>query len=224
MPNARLRGVYAITDPRLCGDQLLPKVEAALAGGIRLLQYRNKTAPPEQQAAEAAALAALCRRHDVLFLINDDVELARRVDADGVHLGQRDAALREARAALGADRIIGITCHNRLDYALTAQRAGADYVAFGRFFASKTKPDAPAADPALLDAARDQLDIPVCAIGGLTPANAAPLLARGAAMLAVIHGIFGAADVQAAARQYAELFNMQRWEKRRGRKDAENAE
>ncbi len=207
MSNNRLRGVYAITDPALCGEQLIAKVEAAIAGGIRLLQYRNKTAPPEQQRAEAAALATLCRRHDVVFLINDDVELARRVGADGVHLGQQDTALREARAALGTDSIIGITCHDRLDLARQAQAAGADYVAFGRFFASKTKPDAPAADPALLDAARDQLDIPVCAIGGLTPDNAAPLLERGAAMLAVIHGIFGAADVQAAARRYVVLFD-----------------
>lgn len=224
MANPRLRGVYAITDPDLCGAHLLTKAEAAIAGGIRLLQYRNKTAPPAQQGAEAAALAGLCRRHGVLFLINDDPELARHVGADGVHLGQQDAAVPEARAALGADGIIGITCHDSLAAARAAQAAGADYVAFGRFYPSKTKPQAPPAEPALLTAASAQLELPICAIGGISPANAAPLLERGAAMLAVIHGIFGAADVQTAARRYADLFEQPGKDPTQRRNDAEDAE
>ena len=202
----RLRGLYVITDPELCGGALPDKVAAAIAGGARIVQYRNKQASAEQQYHEATALRDLCRQHQVLFMINDDPGLAHEVDADGVHLGQRDTAIAEARALLGADRIIGISCNNRFDLALEAQQAGADYIAFGRFFPSKTKPQAPRADLALLERARRELHLPVCAIGGILPEHVPTLISAGADMVAVIHGIFGAADVQAAAREYAGHF------------------
>lgn len=206
MKDARLHGVYAITDPVLCGDDLIDKVRAAIEGGIRILQYRNKQASPARQHEEAATLSSLCRQHDVLFIINDDVDLASAIDADGVHLGQKDRALNEARQHLGQNKIIGISCNNRFDYALAAQQEGADYIAFGRFFSSQTKPQAPQAEIELLQRGKKELHVPMVAIGGITPNNGKQLIEAGADMLAVIHGIFGQADVRLAAQQYAELF------------------
>jgi thiamine-phosphate pyrophosphorylase len=184
-------------------------VEAAIQGGARIVQYRNKTSPAAERQREAQALADLCKAREVLFLINDDVPLALAVNADGVHIGQSDTALTQARELLGAQRIIGVTCHDQIALALAAQQAGADYVALGRFFPSITKPEAPPASLATLQQARAQLQIPIAAIGGITPANAPSLLAHGADMLAVIHGIFGAPDIAAAAGEYARLFTLQ---------------
>ena len=206
MRNSCLHGVYAITDPVLCGPHLNEKVLAAIEGGIRILQYRNKQASRDIQLEEATNLLALCRLHDVLLIINDDVELAIDVDADGVHLGQKDLALIEARQHLGENKIIGISCNNRFDYALSAQQQGADYVAFGRFFPSQTKPRAPQADISLLHRARTELQLPVVAIGGITPDNGRQLIEAGADMLAVIHGIFAQDDVRLAAQRFADLF------------------
>ena len=197
----RLRGLYVITDHTLSEQRDMPL--------SAMVDAANKTSPFNERQREAQALASLCKARDVLFLINDDVPLALAVDADGVHLGQTDLALTQARALLGDKRIIGVTCHNQLELALTAQRTGADYVAFGRFFASVSKPEATPASLATLQHAREQLAIPIAAIGGITPANALSLLAHGADMLAVIHGVFGAADIAAAAGEYARLFTLQ---------------
>jgi thiamine-phosphate pyrophosphorylase len=208
----RLRGLYVITDHALSVQRKLPlvdMVEAAIRGGARIVQYRNKISPMAERQREARALAALCKSHNVLFLINDDVSLALAIDADGVHLGQSDTDLTQARDLLGEQRIIGATCHNQLALALAAQHAGADYVAFGRFFTSVSKPEAPPASLATLQQAHEQLSIPIAAIGGITPVNAPALLAHGAAMLAVIHGVFGAPDIAAAAGEYAHLFTLQ---------------
>jgi len=201
----RLQGLYAITDPVLCANSLLADARAAIEGGIRLLQYRNKSASRAQQQAEAAELSALCHEHRITFLVNDDPRLAKQVDADGVHLGQQDGAIQPARDLLGADKIIGISCNNRFDDALEAQRQGADYVAFGRFYSSHTKPGAPQASPDLLQQAQQVLILPTVAIGGITPQNAPPLLEAGAQMLAVIHGLFGQRDVRSAAQRYAAV-------------------
>lgn len=208
----RLQGLYVITDHRLSQQRkqtLAPMVEAAIRGGARIVQYRNKSATPSQKRHEAQMLAALCKTHEVLFLINDDIQLALDTDANGVHLGQGDAGIAMARDRLGEQRIIGITCHDQIALALAAQAAGADYVAFGRFFPSRTKPEAPPASLAILQQARAQLHIPIAAIGGITPDNAASLLAQGADMLAVIHGVFGAEDIAAAAGEYARQFTLQ---------------
>ena len=206
MKDARLHGVYAITDPVFCGEYLINNVQAAIDGGIRILQYRNKQESHDVQHEEETRLLALCRQHNVLFIINDDVELAADIDADGVHLGQKDRALIEAREHLGKNKIIGISCNNRFDYALAAQQEGADYIAFGRFFSSMTKPQAPQAKVDLLQRAKSELHVPVVAIGGITPDNGRQLIEAGADMLAVIHGIFGQADVRLAAQRYTELF------------------
>ncbi len=210
--NERLRGLYVITDRTLSQKRHLPltaMVEAAIHGGARIVQYRNKTSSLSERQREAQELARLCQAHEVLFLINDDVQLALEVNADGVHIGQHDTDIIHARNVLGAQRIIGVTCHDQIPLALAAQEAGADYVAFGRFFPSQTKPEAPAASLTILQLARAQLYIPIAAIGGITPDNAPSLLELGVDMLAVIHGVFGAEDIAAAADEYARLFTLQ---------------
>lgn len=205
-----LRGLYCITDPNLVrqsGLGLEQMVEQAIMGGARVIQYRDKQAPVDEQVATAKTLCQLCKRHQVIFLINDDPELAKSVDAHGVHLGQTDSKLGEARALLGKDRIIGITCHADLELALDAQRQGANYVAFGRFFPSQTKPDAPPAPTELLPEARRRLAIPIAAIGGITPENGQPLVTAGADMLAVIHAVFAQPDICQASRRLSHLFD-----------------
>jgi thiamine-phosphate pyrophosphorylase len=202
-----IRGLYAITDPQLLpGERLLEGAVAALAGGARLLQYRNKQADAATRLREAQALNALCREAGALFLVNDDIALARACGAHGVHLGQGDGAVADAREALGGQAIIGQTCHASLELALAAQTAGASYVAFGRFFTSRTKPQASPADLALLPEARRELRIPVVAIGGVTVENAPSLIEAGADALAVIHDLFSAEDIRARARAFAALF------------------
>ncbi len=202
-----LQGLYAITDPELMGADLAEKAEQAILGGIKILQYRNKTASIEQQELEASSLCKLCNKHDVLFIINDNIELAIKVNADGLHLGQKDTQLQQARKLLGENKIIGVTCNNKIEFAQTAQGQGADYVAFGRFFNSLTKPSAPHAELSLLSEARKQITVPIVAIGGITPESAPFLLNEGADMLAVIQGIFGQADILNATRQFVEIID-----------------
>lgn len=202
-----LHGLYAITDPALCPDETLAsQVEQALEGGCRVVQYRDKSDDREKRRSQAGRLAALCRRHRALLIVNDDIELAREVEADGVHLGRDDPDTALARARLGGKAIIGVSCYDRLDLAVAAAAAGADYVAFGRFFSSRTKPGAVQAMPELLTRARAAIDLPLVAIGGITPENGAPLIAAGADMLAVVHGVFGQPDIRAACRRLSALF------------------
>ena len=207
MSDPRLQGLYAVTDGRLTGEPLLEAVRAALAGGTRIVQYRDKSAEPQRRRHEAARLAGLCRDYQALFLINDDVTLAREIDADGVHLGRTDTTLSDARRQLGRHKLIGLSCNNRLEWALAAQQQGADYVAFGRFFPSSTKPDAPQAELTLLEQARRQIELPIAAIGGITPDNAPQLHAAGADMLAVVNALFGQSDIEAAARRLSRCFD-----------------
>jgi thiamine-phosphate pyrophosphorylase len=204
-----LRGLYAITSATLCREprRLTAAVEAALTGGARVIQYRDKESDALQRRASAKALLALCRAHNALLIINDDVELSLAIGADGVHLGAADLPLREARRRLGGLAILGASCANLLPRAVAAQDEGASYVAFGRFFPSQTKPHAPQADVALVRQAREKLHIPICAIGGITPANGRALVEAGARMLAAVEGVFGAPDVTGAARAYAGLFD-----------------
>jgi len=207
----QLRGLYAITDRQLAtGLPLADQVALALAGGARVIQYRDKETEPERRQQEASRLLQLCRQAQRPLIINDDLELAHQIGADGIHLGRDDPNPATARARLGADAIIGVSCYNRLPLALQAQDAGADYVAFGRFFPSRSKPDAVPADPVLLREARRQLSIPIVAIGGITPENGGPLVAAGADMLAVIQGIFGQPDIRAACQRFLPLFDQHR--------------
>lgn len=201
-------GLYAITSDALCAEEtrLLAGVAAALRGGARWVQYRDKQAHPQQRHARADALLRLCRAQGAALIINDDLELAAALNADGVHLGASDAPLAAARARLGPQALIGASCGNSLARAQAAAAAGASYVAFGRFFDSRTKPQAPKAEIEVLRQARAQLRIPVCAIGGITPALAPSLIAAGAHWIAAVDGVFGAADIEQAARAYARLF------------------
>jgi thiamine-phosphate pyrophosphorylase len=196
-------GLYAISDgPRA---DLLGVCESALRGGTAMLQYRDKTHEPARRSQEAAALTALCARYRVPLIVNDDVELAAHIGAAGVHLGKGDATVAEARARLGAQAIIGVSCYGSIERARQAAQEGADYLAFGAFYPSPTKPDAQRATPDLLRATKS-FGLPRVAIGGITPDNAQLLLDAGADFLAVVSGVFGAADAAAAARRYAALF------------------
>lgn len=209
MSKNNLKGLYVITDDQLSGSHLLMHVQQALAGGASLVQYRSKSGSEAAREYTARAVLELCREHRVPLLINDDARLAAKIGADGVHLGQADGRISAARQRLGSGAIIGATCHASLPLALAAQAEGASYVAFGRFFDSQTKPEAPPAYISILREARAALDIPICAIGGITPDNAPALLEAGADMLAVIHGVFGQEDVRMAAENYAQLFNLE---------------
>lgn len=201
-----VRGLYAIADTACLGERLVSAVNAAIAGGARTVQYRDKTGDRVRRISEAQALARLCADRGVRFLVNDDVELAVAVAADGVHLGRDDPAPSQARARLGDAAIIGASCYNELERARAALVAGADYVAFGSFFPSNTKPDAARADVALLRAARAQVSLPIVAIGGITPENGAELIKAGADALAVATGLFTAFDIRGMARRFALLF------------------
>lgn len=209
MRAATLRGLYAITDSKLLSDgRLLPYAEAALKGGARLLQYRDKSSDDRRRLREAEALRELCARHGAQLIINDDAELAARLGV-GLHLGQDDGSLAVARALLGRQAIIGATCHARLDLAEQAVREGASYIAFGRFFDSHTKPGAPAATPEMLEQARQRFSLPITVIGGVTLDNAPDLIARGASLVAVVHALFAAdssSEVERRARAFSELF------------------
>ncbi len=200
------RGLYAITPDWGDSRRLLDVTEAILAGGCRLLQYRNKIAGDCHRQEQAVALRGLTRRYGACLIVNDDLELARYVEADGVHLGQEDGELAAARASLGEGFLLGASCYQSLDLARDAAQAGVDYVAFGSFFASPTKPLALRADPVLLAAASQETGLPVCAIGGITLDNAAPLVAAGADLLAVITALYEADDPARATRQFIQLF------------------
>ena len=204
-----LRGLYAITDSTLlAGGKLLPFVEAALLGGAKRVQYRDKSTDHKRRLHEASALQELCARYQAQLIINDDLELAAALGA-GLHLGQGDGSLRQARTRLGPSALIGATCHAQLALAQQAASEGASYLAFGRFFASHTKPDAPPAPLELLSQAQP-LQLPRVAIGGITLENAPQLIRAGASALAVVHSLFAVAtaeQVQQRAQAFTALFS-----------------
>jgi thiamine-phosphate pyrophosphorylase len=201
-----LRGLYAVTPERADGARLLAEVEAALRGGCRLLQFRDKESSMPERVARARALRNLTARFGARLLINDDLALCRLVDADGVHLGRGDGDLVLARRILGPEKILGASCYADFAAAEAARRAGADYVAFGAAYPSPTKPDAQNAAVDLFFQAKNALTAGICAIGGITVDNAPPLLAAGVDLLAVITDLFSAPDIEARARQYQRLF------------------
>ena len=193
-----ITGLYAITPDIADTNLLLKKVEAALQGGINLLQYRNKAASHKLQTQQARAILSLCRQYNVPLIINDSVKICLSLDSDGVHLGANDGSLAEVSERIGSDKILGASCYNSFDLALSAQQAGASYVAFGACFASRTKPDAPVASLDLFKRAKVELNIPTVAIGGITLQNAAQVFLAGADAIAVINAIFNADDVKLA--------------------------
>lgn len=201
------RGLYAITREGYADAATLAEaVAAAIRGGAAVVQYRAKSAAGHD--AEAELLRSACRAGGVPFIVNDDVDLARRIGADGVHLGRDDAGLAEAREALGPDAIIGVSCYDSVERAVEAEALGADYLAFGRFFPSRTKPGAPCARLETLAEARERLRVPIVAIGGITAENGGALLEAGAGVLAVVDGVFGAGDPERAARRFLPLWPL----------------
>lgn len=201
------RGLYVITDNTLTPDsQLIEAVSLALQGGAVTVQYRDKSTDHKRRHQQASALLDLCKQHQAALIINDDIGLARDIGAHGVHLGKEDNAYELARNELGEDAIIGISCYNDLRRARQFAALGADYVAFGRFFDSTTKPLATVANPELLTQAKASLGIPIVAIGGITAGNGSPLIEAGADLLAVVHGVFGQSDIRAAAEHLSELY------------------
>ncbi len=201
-----IAGLYAITRETDDTAQLLSAVAAALMGGAKTVQYRDKSGDVARQHEQASELLHLCQRYDVPLIINDSLRLADLVGADGVHLGRDDGSVREARIILGHDRIVGVSCYQSLPLALAAQEAGADYVAFGRFFVSGTKPNAAQAELALLHQAAHQIHRPIVAIGGVTLDNAERLIMAGADSVAVIGALFDSDDIEDTAQQFADLF------------------
>lgn len=196
------RGLYAITPDWHDTARLIAATEAILRGGCKIVQYRHKTAPDERRLEQASALRKLTARHTALLIINDDVELALAVDADGAHIGADDGDIAAARERLGPKRLLGVSCYQDIGLALAAGQAGADYVAFGSFFPSPTKPQAKRAGLELLDKSRSGIALPVVAIGGITTDNCAPLVAAGADLLAVISAVYDTASPDQATRQF----------------------
>ena len=201
-----IRGLYIIADTEVITQDLVTSVTNAIEGGASVVQYRDKGEDSKKRLREASSLCAVCQKHGIPFIVNDDVELALQSGADGVHLGKNDAAIESVRAQLGADTIIGISCYNEMKRASDAVAAGADYIAFGSFYLSATKPEAASANHTLLTLANQDFSLPIVAIGGITPANGARLITAGADALAVITGVFATADIRSAAEDYAALF------------------
>ncbi|OYY95077.1 MAG: thiamine-phosphate diphosphorylase [Hydrogenophilales bacterium 28-61-23] len=205
---AGLRGLYAITPDWTDTPRLLSVTEAILGAGCRILQYRNKQASNDRRHEQAVALRGLTRKYGARLIVNDDLDLALFCAADGVHLGEDDGQLAAARAGLdaGSGGILGASCYQSLPLALAAARVGADYLAFGSFFASPTKPQAKRATPALIAETKRETGLPVCAIGGITTDNASGLIAAGADLLAVISALYDAPDPYQAALKFNSLF------------------
>ncbi len=202
----KLQGLYAITDETLLPvNQFSNSVELALKGGARIIQYRDKSTDHLKRVQQAQQIKTLCQQYQATFIINDDIALAKKVDADGVHIGIHDTPLADARKALGQDKIIGVSCYNQIELAEQAKENKADYIAFGRFFSSQIKPDAvPASLDILQQACR--IGLPVCAIGGIDENNGKALVDAGADMLAVISGVFAAKNIQQSSHAISRLF------------------
>ena len=204
----RLRGLYAVTPDENDTARLCAMVGAAIEGGATAVQYRNKTAANALRGEQARALATLCRQRVALFIVNDDPPLAREVDADGVHIGEDDAAIATARSCVEDRRIVGVSCYDDLSRARAAASAGADYIAFGSFFPSRVKPHARHADASLVAAAKS-LGVPVVGIGGITSQNAPMLVDAGIDAVAVISNVFAhesLTDIAHAAARIAACF------------------
>ena len=204
----KLKGLYAITDERLIAEtHFIEKVGSALQGGARVIQYRDKSVNRQKRLKQARALRAICDQYQATLIINDDIELVRAVNADGVHLGKDDSQIIEARQVLGDNCIIGISCYNDIDLAISAEKNTADYVAFGAMFSSQTKPEAVTANLEIISAAKQQLSIPVCVIGGITDNNIHQVIEHGADMTAVISSLFSADDIKHHAQKLSQHFN-----------------
>jgi thiamine-phosphate pyrophosphorylase len=201
-----MKGLYLVTPDWDDTDQLLAASEAGLRAGAALLQYRHKTAGPALRKKQAAALLALCRSYQRPFIVNDFVDLCIELDADGIHVGGTDLSVAEVRRQVGADKIVGASCYGDLELARKAWQAGASYVAFGGFYPSRVKKYAVTTSPDIVTQARAEIPLPNVVIGGMTPENAAPLVAKGTDMVAAISSVYSVPDPEAQARRFVSLF------------------
>lgn len=202
----KVSGLYAITPDSVDTESLLVKTRQVLAGGAKLVQYRNKVADILLRRKQAKALLRLCHSYQVPLIINDYLDLALEIGADGVHLGQDDGTVMEARKKLGRTKIIGVSCYNRIELAITAETDGVDYVAFGAFFASVTKPGAVIATMELLALAKQKLHTPFVAIGGVTLTNARTLISSGSSAIAVSNALYSVKNIEKTAQAFAQEF------------------
>ncbi|WMJ07810.1 thiamine phosphate synthase [Nitrosomonas sp. sh817] len=199
-------GLYAITPDLADTGELLDKTRQALIGGVRLVQYRNKSANSILLKEQAGLMRQLCNEFRVPLIINDHIELALTVNADGVHVGREDAGVVEARKHFGKDKIVGASCYNDLERAQQAEREGADYVAFGAFFSSLTKPDAVSVPEYLVGQAKREISVPIVGIGGIRLTNARQVIASGCAAVAVCGDLFMSGNITAQAMRFTQLF------------------
>lgn len=203
----KLKGLYVITDENLISEEdFESSLEAALLGGASIIQYRDKSTNQKKRQYQAETLCRLCKQYQATSIINDDIQLAKTVGADGVHLGKDDDAISKAREILGDETIIGISCYNDIILAKTAENNLADYVAFGAMFSSPTKQNAKVAGTKILSTAKQQLTLPVCAIGGITESNIEQVVQHGADMIAVINHVFAAKNIQQATKKLNRHF------------------
>lgn len=207
MKNHLINGLYAITPGLVDTTLLLTKTEQVLAGGARLVQYRNKAADKRLRHDQAKSLLQLCRSYDSPMIVNDYVDLAAEIDADGVHVGEHDADIEATRKLLGANKIIGASCYNTLELALQAEKKGADYVAFGAFYPTLTKQNTVTAPIGILSNAKKMLTIPIICIGGINLTNALPLIQSGADAIAVCNALYQAKDIYKTAETFVQFFD-----------------
>jgi len=207
----KLSGLYAITDESLMPiNDFQTMAEAALSSGVKIIQYRDKSHDCDKRMKQANQLKILCDKHNAILIINDDIELTIKSNADGIHLGKDDTSINEARKRLGPNKIIGVSCYNKTNLAEQAIKNGADYIAFGSFFGSSIKPDAPKADAKLIATIKEHYDTPICCIGGITTNNCHTLLSESADMLAVISELFSSpkiSDIQKKCAQFLSAFD-----------------
>lgn len=201
-----MKGLYLVTPDWDDTDALIKVTETALSVGVGLLQYRHKTANGELRLEQASALLKLCRQHNVPFIVNDHIDLCIALDADGIHVGGTDASVAVVRTLIGKDKILGASCYGDFALAEQAQIAGASYVAFGGFYPSRVKKYEVSTPASIVSKAKSQLTLPVCAIGGMTPENAKPLVKEGADMVAAISSVYSADDISIAVKEFAALF------------------
>jgi len=201
-----IKGIYGITPEIEDTTELIAKVTAVLSGGAGVIQYRNKNSAYAKRREQCTELLACVRAFGATLIVNDNSTLALEIGADGVHLGRDDESVEIARQRLGPDRIIGVSCYNDMEHARAAQAAGADYIAFGSFFPSPTKPAAARASLSLLRAAKAELTVPVVAIGGINTSNAAALITAGADALAIVSGLFQSSEIEEQTREFLKLF------------------
>jgi thiamine-phosphate pyrophosphorylase len=202
-----IKGLYAITPDMADLNTLIQKTQLAIEGGAFMVQYRSKIEDRDAKMQQCAAILRLCREYEIPCIVNDDVDMCRVLEADGVHLGEKDDNIAEVRHILGEDAIIGSSCYNQIERARQAQKEGASYVAFGAIFPTSTKPQAPRATLELLKEAKREIQIPIVAIGGITVNNAHDVTKTGIDAIAVITSLYEAKTIKETAETFSKMFH-----------------